>query len=301
MRSLLSKKNKKTLLGLAYISPWIIGFCCFGLIPIVYSLYCSFCSYKLGGTPKFLWGTEKGLFYNYKTLISGVYGDFAVSFRNTFVFTGYTTAITIIVGLLFSLFINSIPKFKRFFQTVYYLPGVLPLIASTMLWQSMFANQGILNGMLAVFGQESINFLNHKNAMASLILMSVWGGLGGKITMLCPTIASVPTEILESMDLDGAGSFKKTIHAILPMISPTLFYLLILDIIGGLQVYAPMMMLGGGTATVSATLQIYNLTFADGALGFASAYAWMLFVLILAITLVFFKFGGKKVYYTDGN
>ena len=301
MSSSISKKTRKTLTGIAYISPWIIGFSCFGIIPLVYSFYCSFCQYRLGGQPKFLGGTDKGLFYNYVTLFSGTYGDFYVSFKNTFVFTFLTTTLTMIIGLTFSLIINSVPKLKRFFQTVYYLPGVLPLIAATMLWEAMFAQQGILNGIFGLFGREPIIFMNHKNAMASLILMSVWGGIGGKITMLCPTIASVSTEMLESMELDGANTFDKIIHAIIPMISPTIFYLLIMDIIGGLQVYAPMMMLGGGTATVSATLQIYNLTFTDRAVGFACAYAWVLFVLILIITILFFRFGGKKVYYADGD
>ena len=301
MKHFVSRKTRKTLTGLAYISPWIIGFLCFGILPLAYSFYCSFCQYRLGGQPKFLLNTEKGLFYNYKTLFSGTYGDFYVSFKNTFVFTILVTVLTMVLGLMFSLIINSIPKLKRFFQTVYYLPGVLPLIASTMLWESMFAQQGILNGILGLLGQDAVVFMNHKNAMTSLILMSVWGGIGGKITMLCPTIASVPKEILESMELDGAKSWDKIIHAVIPMISPTIFYLVIMDIIGGLQVYAPMMMLGGGTATVSATLQIYNLTFTDRAVGFACAYAWILFLLILVITILFFRFGGRKVYYADGD
>ena len=85
----------------------------------------------------------------------------------------------------------------------------------------------------------------------------------------------------------------------LPMISPTIFYLLIMDIIGGLQAYGPMMMLGGGTATITATLQIYNYAMIDHTMGYASAYAWIIFLIVLAVTFVFFKFGGKKVYYVD--
>ena len=118
MSSSISKKTRKTLTGIAYISPWIIGFSCFGIIPLVYSFYCSFCQYRLGGQPKFLGGTDKGLFYNYVTLFSGTYGDFYVSFKNTFVFTFLTTTLTMIIGLTFSLIINSVPKLKRFFQVL---------------------------------------------------------------------------------------------------------------------------------------------------------------------------------------
>ena len=137
--------------------------------------------------------------------------------------------------------------------------------------------------------------------MNSLIVMAVWSGIGGKITMLLPAVAGVPTELLESMDIDGASAWKKFTHVTLPMISPTIFYLLIMDIIGGLQAYGPMMMLGGGTATMTATLQIYNYAMVDHMMGYASAYAWIVFLLVLLVTFVFFKFGGKKVYYADGD
>lgn len=86
------------------------------------------------------------------------------------------------------------PKCKRFFQTLYYLPAVLPFIAGTMLWESMYAKYGILNSMLTTFGMDSINFLGYKNAMNSLIVMAVWSGIGGKITMLLPAVAGVPTD-----------------------------------------------------------------------------------------------------------
>ena len=103
------------------------------------------------------------------------------------------------------------------------------------------------------------------------------------------------------MDIDGASAWKKFTHVTLPMISPTILYLLIMDIIGGLQAYGPMMMLGGGTATMTATLQIYNYAMVDHMMGYASAYAWIVFLLVLLVTFVFFKFGGKKVYYADGD
>ena len=246
------------------------------------------------GTPKFV------KFQNYIDLFK-YERYFFKTFKNTFVFMGATTIFGMSAGLAFSLVINSVPKCKRFFQTLYYLPAVLPFIAGTMLWESMYAKYGILNSMLTTFGMDSINFLGYKNAMNSLIVMAVWSGIGGKITMLLPAVAGVPTELLESMDIDGASAWKKFTHVTLPMISPTIFYLLIMDIIGGLQAYGPMMMLGGGTATMTATLQIYNYAMVDHMMGYASAYAWIVFLLVLLVTFVFFKFGGKKVYYADGD
>lgn len=288
-------KHKKTILSCAaYISPWIIGFACFGLFPMAYSLYMSFCSYNMIGSP--VW---RG-FGNFIDLFTKEQ-FFYKTFLNTFVFMGATTLITMVLGLIFTMLINQIPKGKRVLQTIYYLPAVLPFIAGTMLWEAMYAKYGILNSILNAFNIDSVAFLSYDNAMASLVVMAVWGGLGGKITMLLPAVAGVPAELLESMDLDGGGSWTKFRHIVMPMISPTIFYLLTLDIIGGLQAYGPMMMLGGGTATMTATLQIYNYAMVDRMMGYASAYAWLVFIIVLAVTFVFFKFGGRKVYYADGD
>lgn len=289
------KRQTRTVLRFfGYISPWLAGFSIFGLFPLVYSLYISFCSYQMTGIPKFCG------FQNYIDLFT-TERFFYKTFGNTFVFMGATTAFGMILGLVFSMFINKIPSFKRFFQTLYYLPAVLPFIAGTMLWESMYSKYGILNSIISSLGGEPVLFMGKDNAMKSLIVMAVWSGVGGKITMLLPAIAGVPQEYLESMELDGANEWHKFSHIIIPIISPTVFYLLIMDIIGGLQAYGPMMMLGGGTATMTVTLQIYNYAMVDRLMGYASAYAWIVFLLVLAVTFVFFKFGGKNVYYADGD
>ena len=288
----MTREKKTTLSFFAYISPWLLGFACFGLFPPVYSLYISFCHYQMGGTPVFAG------FQNYIDLFK-YEKYFFTTLKNTFVFMTATTVFGMGLGLLFSLMINAVPEAKRFYQTVYYLPAILPFIAGTMLWESMYVKYGILNGILTTMGFDRVLFLGHKNAMKSLVVMSVWGGVGGKITMFLPAVAGVPKDLLETMDLDGANAWQKFCHVTLPMISPTIFYLLIMDIIGGLQAYGPMMMLGGGTATITATLQIYNYAMIDHTMGYASAYAWIIFLIVLAVTFVFFKFGGKKVYYVD--
>lgn len=285
-----TKKNK--LLFFAYISPWIIGFTCFGLFPLVYSLYISFCSYLMVGTPKFI-----GL-RNFIDLFTKERYFYKI-FGNTFVYMIATTVLGMAFGLLFSMMLKKAAKFSRIFQTVYYLPSVLPFMAGSMLWISMYARYGILNGILGALGKDPVLFIGDKNGMNSIIVMSVWSGIGGKITMLLPAVSGVPQDILESMDLDGAGEWTKFRHATLPIISPTIFYLLTMDIIGGLQVYGPMMMLGGGVSTMTVTLQIYEYAMTDHDMGLASAYAWIVFLIVLLVTFIFFKFGGKKVYYAD--
>ena len=111
---------------------------------------------------------------------------FFKTFRNTFTFMGATTVLGLSIGMAFALMINSVPKMRRFFQTVYYLPAILPFIAGTMLWESMYAKYGILNSVLNTLGKESIKFISTDNAMKSLIVMAVWGGI------LCITIIGIP-------------------------------------------------------------------------------------------------------------
>lgn len=288
----MQRAKKDKILFFGYVSPWLVGFTCFGLFPLLYSLYMSCCNYTMGGTPKF------NNFQNYIDLFT-TETNFYRTFGNTFLYMGVTTVFGMVFGLFFSMLMTKVGNFGRIFQTIYYLPSVMPFIAGSMLWIAMYAKYGILNGIIKSFGGDRISFMSYENAMKSILVMSIWSGIGGKVTILLPAIAGVPKDMLESMDLDGANGFTKFIHAILPMISPTIFYLVTMDIIGGLQVYGPMMMLGGGTATITVTLTIYNYAMTDRMVGYASAYAWIVFAIVLAVTYVFFKFGGKEVYYAD--
>ena len=151
-----TKKNK--LLFFAYISPWIIGFTCFGLFPLVYSLYISFCSYLMVGTPKFIG------FQNFIDLFTKERYFYKI-FGNTFEYMIATTVLGMGFGLFFSMMLKKAAKLSRLFQTVYYLPSVLPFMAGSMLWISMYARYGILNSILGALGKDPVLFISDKNGV----------------------------------------------------------------------------------------------------------------------------------------
>lgn len=291
--------KKKYKLFYLYISPWILGFLCFGLIPIITSLVLSFTKYNLLSAPKFI-GLD-----NYINLFTKT-PEFLIGLKNTFVFTFFRMIIGVSVSLVLSVFLCEIKVLRNLIQTLFYLPGVLPFISGTLLWQFIFFKDfGLLNSMLATIGLKPVDWFSYENALGSVILMSVWGGIGGTITLLMAALQAVPTYLYESMELDGAGKIRKFFKITLPMISPTLFYTVITGIIGCLQIFAEIMILTNGgpmNATTTMTFQIYSYAFTSRRMGFACAYAWVVFGIVMIFTVLFFKYGNRMVYYeNDGG
>jgi multiple sugar transport system permease protein len=256
----------------------------------------SFTKYNLLSTPEFIG------FKNYIDLFSNT-PQFFIGIKNTFIFTFFKVVIGITLSLFLSVLLNKTKIFRNALQTMFYLPGVLPFISGTLLWQFMFFKDfGLLNSMLSVVGLPAVDWMSYNNAMGSVILMSVWGGVGGTITLLMAALQSVPTYLYESLELDGAGEWRKFWNITLPMISPTLFYVVITGIIGCLQIFAEIMVLTNGgpmNATTTMTFQIYTYAFTSRRMGFACAYAWVVFLIVMIFTLLFFKYGNKSVYYEN--
>ena len=251
----------------------------------------------MGGTPVFAG------FQNYIDLFK-YEKYFFTTLKNTFVFMTATTVFGMGLGLLFSLMINAVPEAKRFYQTVYYLPAILPFIAGTMLWESMYAKYGILNGILTTMGFDRVLFLGHKNAMKSLVVMSVWGGVGGKITMFLPAVAGVPKDLLETMDLDGANAWQKFCHVTLPMISPTTFYLICTSLAKSMMMSGLVLIFTGGaslntTANIDTMISymykqsVNNLNYNKG-----YAAAIIAFLMTFVVMLISFRFEKKGVHYS---
>jgi multiple sugar transport system permease protein len=292
-------ERRKTRQFFKYISPWLVGFLCFGIIPLVASMYFSLTKYNLLKPPKFL-----GL-QNYITIFTTRLDDFFAATVNTFTFTFFRVLICLLIALFLSVLLDKIIRFSRGLRIMFYLPSVLPFISGALLWQYMFAKDfGLLDGAFQMFGLPAIDWLGKGWAMRSIIIMSVWAGIGPTITLLIAGLQSVSPDLYESMDIDGAGFFKKFIFVTLPMISPTLFYIVITGIIGCLQVFSEIFVLtqgGPGNATTTYTFQIYSMAFTSKFFGMASAYAWIVFVIVLFFTMIFFKYGNTLVYYEGGD
>jgi len=184
---------------------------------------------------------------------------------------------------------------------LYYLPAVIPNVAASMIWLYLFQPEfGIVNWLLSLFHIKGIRWLlDPKTAKLVLVIMSVWGA-GGNMLVFLAGLQGIPTELYEAATIDGAGRWRRFTHVTLPMISPTLFFVLVTSIISSFQVFSnAYVMTGGGPAnsTLMYVLHLYLVAFRQYRMGYASALAWVFFVILLLFTLLVFKSSRAWVYY----
>jgi len=290
--------------GYVFIAPWLVGFLIFTAGPMLASLYLSFCKYDLH---TLTWvGTR-----NYQVLLTR---DplFAKSLTNTALYVLFSVPIGLTGSLLIALLLNQRVKGIAFFRTAFYLPSLVPAVASALVWQWVFhPDAGILNYGIFTFGKlighplKGTQWLQDpKTALASLILMSLWGIGGARMIIFLAGLQGVPDQLYEAASLDGARTWATFRHVTLPMLSPTLFFNLVLGIIGSFQVFtSAYVMTNGGpnNATLLYVLYLYNNAFRYFKMGKASAMAWILFVILLVFTLIQFRNSSRWVYYEGAD
>lgn len=288
-------RSSETKAGLAFASPWLIGFGLFLLYPLGASLYYSFCDYNTLNPP--LWiGLE-----NYKELM----GDevFWQTLFNTFYYAAFALPLGLIVALALALLLNSKVKGLALYRTIFYVPSLVPMISLAMLWLWLFNGEhGLINeGLRAIGIAEPPNWTGDaawtKNA---LVLMSLWG-VGNAMVIYLAGLQNVPQPLYEASDLDGASPWQKTWNVTIPMLSPVILFNMILGIIGTLQVFAiPYVMFPGGRPdreTYFYTMYLYDNAFIYQRMGYASAMGWIMFIIIFILTLIALKASEKRVHY----
>ncbi|HIY97236.1 MAG TPA: sugar ABC transporter permease [Candidatus Borkfalkia excrementigallinarum] len=285
-----------------YITPWIVGFLCFTAIPMIFSLYMGFTNATILGI-----GTDATQFVGFSNyeLIFTKDPVFIKSIANTFIYTGLRVFFAIAVSLLFALLLNTDIPGKKLFRTMIYLPAIIPVVGSALLWQLLFNyDMSIFNTFFNALGLPSYNFLSYDHALFSVVFMSVWTGIGPTMVIILAALQGVPSEYIEAAKLDGAGVVRRFSFIVFPLISSSLIFLAITGVIGALQAYAEMDLLTGGgpgDATITMTMQVVGNAFSSDAkgIGYASAQSWFIFVLVMALTMLFMKINNKFVYYGD--
>ncbi len=288
-------ERKNLLKGLAFISPWMVGFCAFTLLPIGLSLYYSFCDFSLLQPP--LWrGTE-----NYHNLAADPV------FWKTLRVTAYFAAVALPMGMLIALSVAMLLNVKTPGQTIYrtivFLPSLVPAVASAMLWLWIFNPKlGLVNTLLHNIGLSITPgwFGSPDWAMPALILMSFWG-VGNTVVIYLAGLQDVPRELYEAAELDGAGTWQKILNVTLPAISPVIFFNLIMAIIGSVQSFTtPQLVTPGGGPDRAAyfyTMKLYDSAFVYLHMGEASAMAWVQLLIVLGMTGIAFWSSKKWVHY----
>jgi multiple sugar transport system permease protein len=292
---------RESFTGYAFISPWLIGFLVFTAGPVIASLLISFHSWSLLSTPEWV-----GL-ANYQRILSE---DplFLTSLWNTAYYVILSVPLGICLALALALMLNLPMRGMGIFRTVFFLPSITNIVAVSVLWLWVFNPEfGLLNSVLRLFGVDGILWLQSEGwAKPAFVVMSLWG-VGGSIIIFLAALQGIPRELYEAASLDGAGSARRFFHITLPMISPALFFSLVIGSIGSFQVFAQAFVMTGSAqpgseggpnnATLFIVLYLYKKAFQEFSMGYAAALAWLLFFIILFFTVVQTRLSRRWVYY----
>jgi multiple sugar transport system permease protein len=289
-----SKSNSAT--GVAFASPLILGLLAFTFLPVGASLYFSLTDYPIFNPPKWVGAG------NFEELVHD--SRFWLSVWNTFYFALFAVPLGMLVGLVLALLLNLKVRGLAFYRTMFFLPSIMPLIATCVLWQQILSPEhGLLNDMLRGIGlPESWVpgwLADERWSKPGLVLMSLWGCGGGMVLYLA-ALQDVPQELYESASLDGASAWQRLIHVTLPMISPTLLFTAVTGIIGAMRYFEPAYVITHGgpwDSTRFYSINLFDTAFQEYRLGYASAMAWVMFVIVLALTLGMMKLSNRIVHY----
>ena len=285
--------------GYLFISPWIIGLLVFTIGPILASLVLSFTHWDIVNSPE--WA---GL-YNYERILT-LDKSFRQALKVTLTYAALTIPLGIAAGLALSLLLNARLRGMNIFRTLFYLPSILPAVAVTLLWVWMFNSEfGLINWFLELFGIEGPHwFQSPRWVLPALAIMSLWGVGGGAVIYLAG-LQNISPQLYEAAEIDGADGWRKFWSITLPLLTPTIFFQLVMSLIGTLQAFVTTYVAFSGLAAPGGPQQsalfymlyLYLKAFREFKMGYASALAWILSLLILALTIVVFRTSKRWVFY----
>ena len=281
--------------GWLFVSPWVLGFLIFTAVPLALSFYYGFTAYNVFQPPRWIGLT------NYANLLQDPLVGTAL--YNTLYYTFLSVPLVLALSLGLALLLNSRLPGMAVFRTIYFLPSVLSGVGVALLWMWVFnPDFGLLNSLLGVFGIEGPLWLSSPEwSKPALVIMSLWG-LGGVMVINLAGLQSIPNELYEAARLDGAGPWAQFRSVTLPMMSPTLFFNFITLSIGSFQVFTQAyVMTGGGPAhsTLFYVFYLFNVAFKNLQMGYASALAWVLFLIIMSFSLLQVRLSRRWVYYEE--
>jgi multiple sugar transport system permease protein len=286
--------SKPSTWGFLFVLPWVLGFLIFTVEPMGASLWISQNIYDLH-MMKYV-GAE-----NYRRLI---FQDdiFWKSVRATLTYAAVSVPLGMLLSLALAVLLNQKVRGQRLFRTFFYMPSLVPSVASALLWSWVFnADSGILNQGLSVFGLPAIKWLQDEHwALSAFILMSLWSSGGPRMVIFLAGLQSVPDSYMEAAVLDGANAWQRFRRVTLPLLSPVMFFNLVMGIIGSFQVFtSAYVMTNGGpnNATKLYALYLYQTAFEYFKMGKACAMAWLLFAVLAIITGAQFLAGKRWVHY----
>lgn len=279
-----------------FVLPVVLGTVVFNLFPIVVSLFASFTDWHALGSPHWV-----GL-QNYAEIFT-IDPWFSESLTNTLYFSAGSIPLGMAVSLAFALLVNREMRGISFFRACYYVPVLSSVVAVALVWQWLLNPQlGLVNGALrGLFGIDGPGWMfDPAWAMPSVIIASVWSGLGYNMMLYLAGLKGIPIELYEAAKIDGAGAWQRFRHVTFPLLSPTTFFIAVMATIGSFQVFGLIYAMtdgGPGTATMVYVYYLWQKAFSAFQLGYASALAWLLFLVIGGLTFFQWKMSDRWVFY----
>ncbi|WP_051556718.1 carbohydrate ABC transporter permease [Alkalihalobacterium bogoriense] len=288
------KALKETLTGYAIISPWLIGFILLIAGPMLVSLYLSFTNYDLLSSPNWI-GIQ-----NYINVLTND-PRFVQSLKVTMIFVFVSTPLKLIFALFLAMLFNTGRKGTGLFTTIYYIPSIIGgSVAIAVVWKQMFGRSGAVNEFVTSLGFTGVNWIgNPDTALSVLILLVVWQ-FGSPMIIFLAGLRQIPNELYEAASVDGANAVTKFFKITLPMLTPVIFFNLIMQTIGAFMTFTQSYLITGGgpmDATLFYAVYLYEVAFTYLRMGYASAMAWILLAIIAAITALLFWSSKYWVYY----
>ncbi len=289
----LTVQQSDNLQGWLFVSPAVLGLLGFTLFPMVASFILSFTQYTVLQPPQWI-----GL-GNWKTMFADV--RFVDAIKVTFKFVAMQLPIGLVIALAIALLLNSKVHGMLIYRTMFYLPAIVPSVATALLWGWILSfDHGLANQFLKLFGMKSVNWLGDLNTALPTLAVMTWWGVGPTAIIFLASLLSVPPSLYEAAEIDGAGTMRRFWSITLPTISPTIFFNLVMGLIASFQYFTNAYLLTAGgpmRATLFYNLYLFQIAFRYLKMGYACSLAWFLFLIILVLTLLVLRSSNVWVYY----
>lgn len=287
-------RRRHLLFGLLFAGPAILGFLIFTAGPMVASLVFSLTDYTVFNQPSFI-GLD-----NYARMFSGDDPFFYKSLKATFLYVSLAVPCFMVFSFLLAMLLNSKIKGRAVFRTIFYLPAIVPVVASAMIWMWLYnPDLGLINNVLSSLGlPTSLWLYSESMVIPSIVLIGMWS-TGGTMVIFLAGLNGIPEHYYEAVEIDGGSGWRKFIHITIPMMTPTIFFNAVMGLIGTFQVFTEAYILTEGGPNDSSLFYVFLIwreAFRNSNMGYASALAWVLFVIISVFTAIVFR-TSKWVYY----
>lgn len=292
-------KRRDNIAGYAMLAPWLFGFILMWFLPMLISIYYSFTDFNLLNEAKIIG------FANYVRIFTSD-DTFRQALKVTFLYAIFLVPLRLAFALLVAMLLNTKHKFLGLYRTIYYIPSIIGgSIAVSIVWRQIFGNKGVIMTLLAAVGMEQkVSLLgNPKTALGVIILMGVWQ-FGSSMLIFLAALKQIPNSLYESAMVDGAKKLRIFFKITLPMLTPTIFFNLILQMVNGFRVFTESYVITDGgplDSTLSYVLYLYRRAFTYFDMGYSCALAWILVLIIAVFTVILFKTQKSWVYYESGG